>query len=85
MNNKFIQEYKGKYIRKMNDTLNAGIRIADINLQEELKVYNRTLQIVAAEHSYTLEDFASLVKLTDANDNYLMWQELTQFLTDCAK
>ena len=49
------------------------------------EVINRALHIVAPEHTYTQDDFAALVKLTDANDNYLMWQELTQFLTDCAK
>lgn len=104
LDNKFIQEYKGRYIQKMNSTFNTGIRIDDIVLQQELKTYydscplykladkkdveeviNRTLQIVAPEHSYTQEDFSSLVKLTDANDNYLMWQDMTQFLTDSAK
>ena len=49
------------------------------------EVINRTLQMVAPEYNYTQDDFAALVKLTDANDNYLMWQDLTQFLTDCAK
>ena len=103
MDNKFIQEYKGKYIQKMNDSFKTEIKIADITLQQELKKYydacplykladkndvfeviNRTLQIVAPDHSYTQEDFAELVKLTDANNNFKMWQELTQFLTNAS-
>lgn len=104
VDNRFIREYRGKYLRKMNETLRTRIEISDIDLEHALRDYydscplykladkrdvaeviNRTLQLIAPEYSYAQDDFSAMVKLTDANDNYLMWQELTQFLTDCAK
>ena len=104
VDNKFVQEYKSRYIQRMNDSLQTQINISDIDLEHALRAYvdscplyrlankgdveaviNRALQKVAPEHAYTQDDFPALVKLTDANDNFLMWQDLTQFLTDCAK
>ena len=104
VDNKFVQEYKSRYIQRMNDSLQTQIYISDIDLEHALRTYidscplyrlankgdveeviNRALQKVAPERVYTQDDFYALVKLTDANDNFLMWQDLTQFLTDCAK
>ena len=104
VNNQFVQSYRGKYIDKMNESLQTQIRISDIDLEHEIKTYiygcplykladkddvaeviNRTLQIIAPDKQYSQDDFYSLVKQTDANDNFALWKELSLFLTECAR